>query len=245
MLEVAAMTRLIEQIDRKLYRSFEDNWDDALFRQRILSVVAGRSVEMLDVGAGAGIVKQMNFRGIANHICGVDPDHRVVDNPFLDEGKVGMGNAIPYADESFDIVFADNVLEHLVSPIEVFSEVLRVLRPGGVFLTKTPNAWHYMPLIARLTPHAFHRWFNRLRGRQAEDTFPTQYRANTPIALRRWAGETGFAVNRICLYEGRPEYLRFSVFTYLCGAIYERLVNRFDLLARFRILLIAELRKPI
>lgn len=237
------MTDFTQKIDTRLYGAYEDNWDDTILRQRILSVIGERSVTMLDLGAGAGIVSQMNFRGIAKHVCGVDPDPRVVSNPFLDEGKIGTGDAIPYPDGTFDIVFADNVLEHLVSPNDVFAEIHRVLRPDGLFLAKTPNSWHYMPLIARLTPHSFHRWFNRLRGRQVEDTFPTQYRANTPPAVRRWAREAGFTVDRIGLYEGRPEYLRFSVISYLCGATYERLVNRFDLLARFRILLIAELRK--
>jgi 2-polyprenyl-3-methyl-5-hydroxy-6-metoxy-1,4-benzoquinol methylase len=76
-------------------------------------------------------------------------------------------------------VFPDNVLEHLYEPEEVFREVARVLKPGGVFLFKTPNKWHYMPTIAQLTPHGFHRAVNRWRGRAEIDIFPTRYRANT------------------------------------------------------------------
>ena len=45
--------------------------------------------------------------------------------------------------------------------------------------------------------------------------------------------------------EGRPEYLRFSAPTYLLGWLYERLVNKVPGLWRFRVLLIAELRKPV
>jgi hypothetical protein len=32
----------------------------------------------------------MNFRGIARRVCGVDPDPRVVSDPYLDEGKRGL-----------------------------------------------------------------------------------------------------------------------------------------------------------
>lgn len=48
---------------------------------------------------------------------------------------------------------------------------------------------------------------------------------------------------RVDLIEGRPEYLRFSAPTYLVGWVYERLVNLVPGLDRFRVLLVAELRK--
>jgi SAM-dependent methyltransferase len=187
----------------------------------------------------------MNFKGRAREVCGLDPDPRVVDNPSLDEGRVGVGESIPYPDARFDLVFADNVLEHLPDPGRVFAEVARVLRPGGGFLAKTPNKWHYVPLIARLTPHAFHRWVVRWRGRAGDDVFPTRYRANSPAAIERLAATAGLEVVRIDLIEGRPEYLRFSTPTYLLGWLYERLVNRVPGLGQFRVLLIVELRKPV
>nr|WP_274608966.1 class I SAM-dependent methyltransferase [Lamprobacter modestohalophilus] len=208
------------------------------------SVAARGGDDVLDLGAGAGIVTEMNFCGHARRICGIDPDPRVVDNPFLDEGKVGLGESIPYPDASFDLVFADNVLEHLPNPEQVFAEVARVLRPGGVFLAKTPNKYHYVPLIARLTPHGFHRWVVRWRGREGEDVFPTRYLANSRADIRRLAAATGLQVVAVDLVEGRPEYLRFSALTYVFGYLYERLVNLVPGLAGLRVLLVAELRKP-
>ena len=234
---------LIAWLDQRLYPGVASNWDDTLLRERILARLTPRS-EVLDLGAGAGIVAAMDFRGLAARVCGLDPDPRVVSNPYLDEGRVGTGEHIPWPDGSFDLVFADNVLEHLEEPVRVLAEVARVLRPGGRFFAKTPNASHYMPLIARLTPHGFHRWFNRLRGREVHDTFPTRYRANSPGALRRLAAGAGLGVEAVELIEGRPEYLRVSAPTYLLGFAYERLVNATPALAGLRILLIAELVKP-
>lgn len=239
------MTRLTRWMDAKLYPNHARNWDDALFRDCILSrLTEGEPKDVLDLGAGAGIVAQMNFKGIARRICGVDPDPRVVDNPYLDDGRVGFGEALPYGDGEFDVVFADNVFEHLPAPEKVLKEVFRVLRSGGVLLAKTPNKYHYMPTIARVTPHWFHQWVNRLRGRDAEDTFPTRYLVNTPADVCRFAAKTGFVVEATDLIEGRPEYLRFSAPTYLGGWLYERLVNAVPLLSKFRILLVVVLRKP-
>lgn len=236
------MTRTTSWLDRVLYPRYEKNWDDLLFRERILSHLHKGSV-VLDLGAGAGIVTAMNFRGLAARVCGVDLDERVVKNSMLDEGRISDAGEIPYPDETFDVVFSDNVMEHIADPAAVFREVYRVLRPEGVFLFKTPNRSHYMPAIARLTPHKFHQFVNRLRGRAEADTFPTLYRANSKAQVGNLAENSGLQIERLSRIEGRPEYLRFNPLTYLVGAAYERLVNSTEMLARFRILLVAELRK--
>jgi SAM-dependent methyltransferase len=237
------MATMIERIDRALYPNFERNWDDRAFRLRVLQQLGPDSL-VLDLGAGAGLIPEMNFRGLAKLICGVDLDPRVLKNALLDEGRVADAQKVPYENDHFDVVFSDNVLEHLDKPETVFREVARVLKPGGVFLFKTPNEWHYMPAIARLTPHRFHQRVNRWRGRRERDIFPTHYRANSRRAIERLAKGSGLQVEKFELIEGRPEYLRFAWLPYLLGAGYERLINSNRALAGFRILIIGALRKP-
>lgn len=237
------MSRCVDALDRRYYPDSSNNWDDELFRNEILNHVSGSSV-VLDVGAGAGIVEQMNFRGLTAKVCGIDLDPRVLENSYLDDARVTGGESIPYDDGTFDVVFSDNVLEHLSEPEQVFAEVARVLRPGGVFLFKTPNKLHYMPIIARLTPHRFHGFINRLRGRQVVDTFPTLYRANSRRQVTRLARSVGLKAVRLDLIEGRPEYTRIFCLLYIIGILYERLVNRFEFLTGFRVLLIGALSKP-
>lgn len=231
-------------MDQTFYKTYEKNWDDLLFRERVLSHIKPDSV-VLDLGAGAGIVTQMHFKGLARRVCGVDLDPRVVNNPMLDEGRVSDAGEIPYEDGVFDVVFSDNVFEHLEAPLQVYKEVARVLKPGGVLLFKTPNKLHYMPTIARMTPHGFHQFVNRLRGRAEVDTFPTQYRSNTKGDVERLAEQAALQVETIERIEGRPEYLRMTWLTYLAGMLYERVVNATSLLAPFRILLVGTLRKPV
>lgn len=76
------------------------------------------------------------------------------------------------------------------------------------------------------------------------DTFPTFYRANSNGQVATLAKKAGFNVHSVKRIEGRPEYMRLCMPTYLLGALYERIVNATERLAMFRILLIAELRKP-
>jgi len=236
------MSRLVDYWDLKFYPSYTKNWDDDFFRKKILENLSP-AMHLLDLGAGAGIVEQMNFQGVVARVCGVDLDPRVKNNPYLDEGRVTDASNIPWPDESFDLVFSDNVLEHLADPGEVFKEVIRVLKPDGVFLFKTPNRQHYMPTIARITPHRFHQFINKLRGRAEIDTFPTLYRANTKKDVIRLAQQVGFKSTNVLRVEGRPEYLRMSILTYVFGTIYERLVNSTELLSPFRVVLIGQLKK--
>jgi len=234
------MGTLVKRMDRALYADSSNNWDDEVLRQRILARIRPHFL-ILDVGAGAGILPQMHFKGLVTRVCGIDLDPRVVENPMLDEADAG---AIPYADDCFDLIFADNVLEHIEEPSKFFSEITRVLKPGGVFICKTPNKWHYVPTIARLTPHWFHQSYNQLRGRSSEDTFPTCYRANSRGDVSRLAVQAGLQVEQLDCIEGRPQYLRITAATYAVGAAYERVVNASRLLEGLRVVLICELRKP-
>src|SRR5690606_13572805 len=128
----------VARLDAQRPPDASPSWDDQLFREEILRHVGLDSL-VLDLGAGAGIVPQMNFKGLVGQVCGVDLDPRVETNPILDEGRVADAGGIPYPDNMFDLVFSDNVVEHLDDPAEVFTEVARVLKPGGLFLFKTPN----------------------------------------------------------------------------------------------------------
>lgn len=198
---------------------------------------------VLDAGAGAGIIRYMNFKDIAESVYGVDLDERVTNNPYLTKGIVADAGNLPFEDNYFDIVFSDNVLEHLNNPNQVFKEIYRVLKPGGYFLFKTPNKYHYVPLISMCTPHRFHQFINKLRGRDEQNTFPVHYRANSIKDIENLSDKAGFTECYVRTIEGRPEYLRFNVLTYLAGFLYEQIVNSADFLKIFRIVIIGWVKK--
>ena len=95
-----------------------------------------------------------------------------------------------------------------------------------------------------LTPVAFHKYFNKLRGREGEDTFPTQYKANSKSQIKKLVNIVGFTNHRLRLIEGRPEYMRINVILYIIGLVYERIINLHSIFETFRILIICKLVKP-
>ena len=236
------MGKLIQILDKYLYPDFKDNWDNILFRNRVLEYVSPES-KLLDLGSGAGILTELNFKDSVSYVCGLDLDSRILLNPYLNEAKVGSAEFIPYDNETFDAILCNNVIEHLANPTKVFRAVNRVLKKGGIFIAKTPNKYHYVTLLSKLTPHWFHTFFNRLRGRLEEDTFPTYYRANTRSKILKLAKLTDFEILFIDLIEGRPEYLRISWITYLIGKLYDKIVSSAEFLQHFRIVLIVCLVK--
>jgi SAM-dependent methyltransferase len=66
----------------------------------------------------------------------------MADNPQLTGAVVhdlNQSPALPFADAVFDTVICTVSVQYLVRPVEVFSEVRRVLKPGGVFVVSFSN----------------------------------------------------------------------------------------------------------
>ena len=239
----ARPTSLVERLDKKFYpENKTSNWDDLLFRQLVLENIDDE-ITLLDVGAGVGRVKELNFRDYAKKIIGVDLDERIESNSGLDEFYICGGENLPDVLKDIDVALSVNVLEHLENPEQVFREIQRTLKPGGKFFFKTPNTGHYIALISRLTPLKFHKYYNRLRGRAMDDTFSTYYRANSLRQIRALAAKSGFDLGEVRRVEGRPEYLRINPVFYLFGIAYERLVNFSEVFSPFRAVLLGVLVK--
>lgn len=229
--------------DERLYPSSAIR-DPAEYFAEFLNARVTENSDVLDIGAGAGERNGYNLKGRCRSVTGVDFDPRVVENPLVDRGVIQQDESIPLADNSVDIAFSIYVLEHVENSAGFCAEVARVLRPGGEFWALTPNTCHYVPLVARLTPQAFHKWLNEMRGRDHDDTFPTYYRLNSRKSLRRHFGNVGMHELETQMIEGRPNYLTFTLPTFLIGAAYERVVNSAALFSFCRVNLLCGFRLP-
>ncbi len=228
----------IEDLDRRYYPGYVD--EHAKFDSLIRGYLKpGMSV--LDAGAGRGVQFPYDYVQVAARMAGADVDPSVTENANLTDAVVTDLSRLPYGDAEFDLVFSKYVFEHLDRPVDVMSELRRVMKSGAHLLIHTPNKWHYVATFATITPTRFHAWFNAKRGREEVDTFPTRYRANDRKTLERLAMVCGFRVVAIQHIETKPDYLLFHPLAYRLGIAYERLVNRFEAMARFRVQLLIDL----
>lgn len=88
---------------------------------------------------GVGLMISDQFRRAMAEDCGADILTVNLDpkNDVL-RGK-GYPSRIPLNDGTADVVFALEVIEHLVSPSHLLAEAYRILAPGGCLLVTTPN----------------------------------------------------------------------------------------------------------
>ncbi|MCU1398541.1 MAG: hypothetical protein JWN62_1650 [Acidimicrobiales bacterium] len=116
--------------------------------------------------------------------------HELASNPMATERVVhdlNVSPTLPFGDARFDAVTCCVSVDYLVRPIDVFTEVRRVLRPGGVFVTTFSN---------RCFPtKAIHGWLandEKARTRIVAEYFRrSQGWAEPTVQLRTPAGRGG------------------------------------------------------
>lgn len=110
--------------------------------------------KLLDVGCGSkpyeGTFSVDEYIGIDIEVSGHNHESSRVD-------KFYNGKVIPYDDSEFDSVFSSEVFEHVFNLEELFGEIHRVLKKGGLFAFTCPFVWdeHEKPYdFARYTSFA-------------------------------------------------------------------------------------------
>jgi SAM-dependent methyltransferase len=215
---------------RERYRTIRPGWTSS--GDQLEAIVRGYLTpesHILDLGCGRGGVVELFWREV-RLAAGLDPDspslsgHRSAGMPVVR----GVGESIPFADGSFDLVVSVWVLEHLVRPAAAFAEVQRVLRPGGHFVFLTPNLRNPLMIVNRIgrtLPALQRRLVPRVYGRDEADTFPVRYRANTERDLRALAAAAGLGVHDLRVVSD-PTYLAVNGLMFNASVISERVMPR-------------------
>lgn len=148
----------------------------------------------------------------AVEVVGIDLDRRALHaHATLSRKIVGDIERLPFAGETFDLVSANMVIEHVRDPVRLFHEVRRVLRPGGTFLIHTPNARGYTTWLARCVPGVLRPRIARiLQGRREADVYRTFYRANTIERLQHLGLQSGLACDDVRAVNSSPQFYRLS-----------------------------------
>jgi SAM-dependent methyltransferase len=104
--------------------------------------VGGPGRRVLDLGCRYGALTSIYATG--NQVVGLDVDREALQQAAtlgIETQWADVEEGLPFEDETFDVVVAGELLEHLREPDALIRESHRVLRPGGTFIGSVPNAY--------------------------------------------------------------------------------------------------------
>jgi len=132
-------------------------------------------------------------------LIGIDLDWEgLIKNSIISGRVYGNLQALPFDDNSFDLVTANMVVEHLEHPELVLKQVHRVLRPDGRFIFHTPNVRSEITRVSSRIPRGIKKPLIRiLEHRKEEDVFVTAYRLSTFGAICVAAAANAFRVDQV------------------------------------------------
>ncbi len=115
------------------------------------------NMTLLDVGCGPGTITSDLATRVAS-VVGIEPQGTVLDTArenaaargitivSFEEGSV---YELAFADDTFDVAFAHQVLQHLSDPVRAIEEMVRVTKPGGLVAIRDADyramAWYPQP----------------------------------------------------------------------------------------------------
>jgi 2-polyprenyl-6-hydroxyphenyl methylase / 3-demethylubiquinone-9 3-methyltransferase len=190
-------------VDNTVYDRMADGWwDEGGFLHTLAALTPARfgymrrvlieelrlapeGLQALDIGCGGGLLAE-EFARLGFTVIGVDPSGEslaaarthAVGQGLAIEYQCATGEALPFADESFDIAYCCDVLEHVNDLRRVIAETARVLRPGGTYLYDTINRTRRSRLVmikllqewrwTALMPPRLHDWNMFIRPAELE-----------------------------------------------------------------------------
>jgi ubiquinone/menaquinone biosynthesis C-methylase UbiE len=161
---------------------------------RYLAAVLRPGARALDVGCGRR-TRLAEHRDSIAELVGVDLDDEAGrENTALDRFVAADACArLPFEDASFDLVYANFVVEHLDDPPAALRDWRRLLRDDGALVLLTSNRASPLLAAASIVPHQARATVKRVGAGVAEnDVIPTRYRANTPRRLAAAVLGAGF-----------------------------------------------------
>jgi SAM-dependent methyltransferase len=143
-------------------RGFFDDLDQYHFEKlhhllRLVDFDGYRGRRVLEVGCGAGVDLARFAKGGAD-VVGVDLASSAIDLAranFQQQGlsgefRVADGEALPFPENVFDLVYAHGVVQYTSNPRRLVDECRRVLKPGGEAVFQVYNRISWLNALSKL-----------------------------------------------------------------------------------------------
>jgi SAM-dependent methyltransferase len=129
-------------ISERYYQFIREHPEISAYDISLIAKHAPGARQILDLGCGAGTFVAMCRERLGDPI-GMDPSLAALEI-CRDRGLPGVladGSKLPFRTRSLDVVRAKEIIEHIIDLRPFMQEIFRVLKPGGIFLSRTPSQY--------------------------------------------------------------------------------------------------------
>lgn len=124
----------------------DDNYNNTI-RYDLVDLIPDVRGIILDVGCASGATMKYLFDLGAVDVKGIDVSEEslaVARNSGFDVYKIDLNeSSLPFEEKYFDTIILADVLEHLLDPWSVLSNIKKYLKDDGVILISLPNIRNY------------------------------------------------------------------------------------------------------
>ncbi len=200
-----------EKLFRKFNAEYRPRW---VIYEDVLASCITKDTMWLDIGCGKN-ENVADYGHMAKNVLGIDTidGQDRTDAPFL---RADL-HSIPLPSDYANLITLRLVVEHLRKVPEDFSEIRRLLKPGGWLIILTTNSLSPMIFIPRLLPYRLKSWIiQNTFGVNSHDVFQTYHRFNTPRKMKKGLPE--MSLMRLEFLEQVP--LNKALLTLIFGSWY-------------------------
>ena len=123
---------------------------DKMLQELLNHIGSRRQGKLLEIGCGYGAMLIYGIQKYDLDVWGIEPARKdggrcetaqrlMHLNNLSPRILCGFGERLPFSDQTFDVVYSFQVLEHVQNPFQVLQEAWRVLKPGGMLYINAPN----------------------------------------------------------------------------------------------------------
>ena len=136
----------------------EYRYDKLNYLPRLVDFASYRGKKLLEIGCGAGI-DLVRFARAGAIVTGIDLSTTAIDlanknlsqNGLTADLRVMNGEAMQFAANSFDVVYAHGVLQYTADAEKMVAEIHRVLKPDGEAIIMVYNRNSWLNLMRKMT----------------------------------------------------------------------------------------------
>jgi SAM-dependent methyltransferase len=151
----------------------------------ILTVVKGKLV--LDIGCNKGVFSKFLSKDNIVYACDIEDFSRSFNNTNVKFFCCDVEKGLPFKNNFFDVILANEILEHLKNVEFVLDEIFRVLKDEGLLIVDVPNtSWNIQSIVVGSLVPIYDFFRDKFRRKKPNYSYVTFKKRGGSDGIKKW-----------------------------------------------------------